>query len=364
LANCLEIKDFTAKLNLVECLVPNTALPYKLKAIAPSTKQVRSPFTLLSRNSIMPYTTYTQQAIPSSSVDEQATAQAELYSHLETQAEAVALEHLTTVEISFYDHEYYLGGKLVAAITYDNDLTQPWVVMVNAKEKHRANTWAKCNSYITWHHKQGTLEAPLATPQPEELTILEISYYDQEVHIGDYLVDSYLVASISFDHENYQDLYWRVLVNGNEIYRDTKPTLCYEYIKQQYKQGTLPIQEQLPLDIPCTIGNKIMSQVFAECEKFGFEILDDGIYHNDVKLGDVGCTDNGWWVMRTAEKQKRILCNSALDAVWWLSKAEMLRTPEAITVEELLDKEFDSLTFEDWESLKRYVPETRDLVAA
>ncbi|MEJ6486028.1 hypothetical protein N0Y54_33005 [Nostoc punctiforme UO1] len=38
----------------------------------------------------MPYTTHTQQAIPTSSRDEQATAQAELYTHLETQAEAVA----------------------------------------------------------------------------------------------------------------------------------------------------------------------------------------------------------------------------------------------------------------------------------
>ncbi|MHC5770498.1 MAG: hypothetical protein ACYTXI_33930 [Nostoc sp.] len=38
----------------------------------------------------MNYTTHTQQAIPSSSVNEQALAQAELYSHLETQAEAVA----------------------------------------------------------------------------------------------------------------------------------------------------------------------------------------------------------------------------------------------------------------------------------
>ncbi|BDI20649.1 hypothetical protein ANSO36C_64510 (plasmid) [Nostoc cf. commune SO-36] len=203
----------------------------------------------------MPYTTYTQQAIPSSSVDEQALAQAELNHHLKTQAEAVAPEHLTTVEISFYDHEYYLGEKLVAAITYDDDLTQPWVVMVNAKEKHRANTWAKCNSYITWHHKQGTLEAPLPTPQPEEV---------------------------------------------------------------------------------CTTGNEIMSQVFAECEKFGFEILDDGIYSSDYKLGEVGCTDNGWWVMRTEEKQKRILCNSALDAVWWLSKAEMLPTAETIPVDEYL----------------------------
>jgi hypothetical protein len=38
----------------------------------------------------MNYATYTQQAIPSSSVNEQATAQAELYTHIESQAEAVA----------------------------------------------------------------------------------------------------------------------------------------------------------------------------------------------------------------------------------------------------------------------------------
>ncbi|MBD2249118.1 hypothetical protein [Nostoc sp. FACHB-888] len=38
----------------------------------------------------MPYTTHTQQAIPSSSVDEQATAQAELNHYLESQAKVVA----------------------------------------------------------------------------------------------------------------------------------------------------------------------------------------------------------------------------------------------------------------------------------
>ncbi|BBD70733.1 hypothetical protein NIES4072_70990 [Nostoc commune NIES-4072] len=37
---------------------------------------------------------------------------------------------------------------------------------------------------------------------------------------------------------------------------------------------------------------------------------------------------------------------------------------EPPTEEELLDKEFDSLTSDEWERLKRYVPETRDLVAA
>ncbi|WP_292875671.1 hypothetical protein [Nostoc sp. NMS1] len=39
-------------------------------------------------------------------------------------------------------------------------------------------------------------------------------------------------------------------------------------------------------------------------------------------------------------------------------------TEQPLTEEELLDKEFDSLTNDDWERLKRYVPETRDLVAA
>ncbi|WP_392530111.1 hypothetical protein [Nostoc sp. C117] len=44
-----------------------------------------------------------------------------------------------------------------------------------------------------------------------------------------------------------------------------------------------------------------------------------------------------------------------------VSKATTEQLP---TEEELLDIEFDSLTFEEWERLKRYVPETRDLVAA
>lgn len=40
-------------------------------------------------------------------------------------------------------------------------------------------------------------------------------------------------------------------------------------------------------------------------------------------------------------------------------------TGQPPTEEELLDKEFDALTFEEWERLNRYVPtpETKDLVA-
>jgi hypothetical protein len=47
-------------------------------------------FSPITEINIMTYETLTQQAIPSSSRDEQALAQAELYTHLESQAEAVA----------------------------------------------------------------------------------------------------------------------------------------------------------------------------------------------------------------------------------------------------------------------------------
>jgi hypothetical protein len=78
---------------------------------------------------------------------------------VDEQAKTVAPEELTPVEISFYDHEYYNGDKLIAAITYDHAdfVTQRWVVMVNGTEIHRANTWAKCHNFITWHHKDGSL---------------------------------------------------------------------------------------------------------------------------------------------------------------------------------------------------------------
>ncbi|QSJ19140.1 hypothetical protein JYQ62_10630 [Nostoc sp. UHCC 0702] len=57
-------------------------------------------------------------------VDEQAIAQLELDRYIEAQASAIAPE-LKAVEITFFDHEYYAGEKLVAAISYDHDLTQP-----------------------------------------------------------------------------------------------------------------------------------------------------------------------------------------------------------------------------------------------
>lgn len=213
-----------------------------------------------------------------------------IITHQSTQiqkAQAIAPEKLTTVEISFYDHEIYAASDLIATITHDDNLTQPWVVVVNGTEKFRANTWARCERFIQWHHQDGTLnEAVLA--QTETLT-----------------------------------------------------------------------------DTPCTTGNEIMAQIFNECQKYDFEILDDGIYHSDVKLGEVECTDGNWWVIRAGECQQ-IPCNSAMDAVYWLSMVDNVPHAEAVDCELLLDRPFEMLTSLDWELLREYAPvaESRELVTA
>ncbi|MEA5604665.1 hypothetical protein [Nostoc sp. UHCC 0252] len=186
------------------------------------------------------------------------------------------VEELRSVEISFEDHEFYAGQKLVASITHDDDLTQPWIVMVNAEEIHRANTFKRCHSYITWH----------------------------------------------------------------------------------YQRGTLPIQEETPV---ATTGNEIMVQIADECDKYGFEILNDGIYDHDQKLGEVGCTNGRWWVIRaTSVHQQKISCDSAREAVWVLSMVELTQPSS----EELLDKPFDRLTANDRNSYGNIShPQTSPLIA-
>lgn len=71
----------------------------------------------------------THQSTKLQKVNNQATAQAELDNYIADQAQVVAPEPLTIVEISFDHHEYYADDKLVASISYDdNHLTQRWVV--------------------------------------------------------------------------------------------------------------------------------------------------------------------------------------------------------------------------------------------
>jgi hypothetical protein len=251
------------------------------------------------------------QKLAPAAPDEQAIAQAELDSYIATQAQAVAPEPLTIVEISFDHHEYYADDKLVASISHDdNHLTQRWIVMVNKKEVFRTNTVMRCHRFICTHYKDGTLPV-----QQEALGQRDRGAEEKE-----------FVQGIS----------------------SARPLL------------RSPAQQ-----LSCTTGNEIMAQIFNECEKYGFEILDDGIYHNDVKLGEAGCTDDGWWVMRTGECQQ-MSCDSAMDAVWWLSMVDVLPISEVANCEELLDRPFDELTPDKWQRLREYAPvaESRELLTA
>ncbi|QIR37165.1 hypothetical protein HCG51_10810 [Tolypothrix sp. PCC 7910] len=338
-------------------------------------------------NAIAEYQAIRVETAVNAAPDEQAIAQAELDQYIADQAETIAPQ-LTTVEINCYHYEVYALKQLVAYIAYDYDefVTQPWVVIVNGEEKFRHQTQAQCYRYIQWHHKvkseeekcsedkvetsqiedasklpptsdfrfltssvDGTLNPQ--TEVPEAPTILEISFYDQEAFVGDELV-----ASISYDHGNYQNLYWRVMINSIEIFRDISPARCHSYIKQQYQQGKLPLQEQLEPEEPWVTDNEIMAEIFSACENYGFEMLNDGIYQNDVKLGEVGCTDGRWWVIRAAQENQCIPCNSAADAVQSLS--------ESAADEYLGYRLLEHLSPREWRSLLSGTAQGQKLVTA
>ncbi|WP_230966522.1 hypothetical protein [Nostoc commune] len=260
----------------------------------------------------------THQSTQLQKVDEQATAQAELDHFIATQAQAVAPEPLRIVEISFSHHEYYAGNQLIASISHDdNHLTQRWVVMVNGKEVFRANTLMRCDRFICTHYKDGTL------PVQEE-------------------------------------------AGG---------------------QGAGGRGERLsPMHpAPCSLSsstteNQIMAHIFNECQNYGFEILDDGIYNNNgVKLGQVGCTDGNWWVIQGYSSQQQY-SNSVFDAVRSLSmvdtslaepadeylqyrpleqlssnELQQLLSPEVANCEQLLDLSFEQLTAQNWQRLREPV---------
>ena len=93
---------------------------------------------------------------------------------------AKSVAELRVVEISFYDHEVYADGKLIASIGHDDNLTQPWLVLINGVEVFRHDTFKRCHSFITWHYKQNTLPEPQAVvpqvsyvPEPVEEAYLE-----------------------------------------------------------------------------------------------------------------------------------------------------------------------------------------------
>ncbi|MBG1268327.1 hypothetical protein [Nostoc sp. WHI] len=149
---------------------------------------------------------------------------------------------------------------------------------------------------------------------PEPLRIVEISFSHHE-----YYADDKLVASISHD-DNHLTQRWVVMVNDKELFRANILMRCHRFICTHYKDGSLPVQEKEAT--PPTTENRIMAHIFNECQNYGFEILDDGIYNNNgVKLGQVGCTDGNWWVKRGCSSQQQY-SNSVFDAMRSLSMVD------------------------------------------
>ena len=163
-----------------------------------------------------------------------------------------------------------------------------------------------------------------------------------------------------------------VIVNGVEIHRADTWAKCNNYIQWHYKRGTLPVQNQ-DFHPPVTTEDEVMAEIANECEKFELDLYNDGIYHNDIKLGEVGCTEGQWWVLQeSSQEQEKLPCNSASDTLWslWMllvkqGKASVITSVFTIN-EELLDRPFDELTLQQWRQLKEYesLPENVDLVAA
>ncbi|WP_292789371.1 hypothetical protein [Nostoc sp. NMS7] len=272
------------------------------------------------------------QKVTLAAPDNQALAQAEFDNYIADQAQAIAPEPLTIVEISFDHHEYYAGDELIASISHDdNHLTQRWVVMVNGKEVFRANTLMRCDRFICTHYKDGSL------PVQEEA--------------GGQGAGS-----------------------RGERFSPMHPAPC-----------SLSSS---------TTENRIMAHIFNECQNYGFEILDDGIYTHDTedgklrKLSQVGCTNGNWWVIQDSSGQQQY-SNSVYDAVRSLSMADtsfateptpeylqhrplqqlttdelqQLLNAEVANCEQLLDRPVDELTSQDWERLREYEPYL-ELVAA
>ncbi|QFS51414.1 hypothetical protein [Nostoc sphaeroides] len=285
------------------------------------------------------------------------------YSHQQLQLKSIARlkqiysEIACTVEVS---DKRCKDAWISAIVNYQASKIQK---ITPAAPDNQALAQAELDNYIA---DQAQVVAP------ELLRIVEISFGDHEYYAGDELI-----ASISHDDDHLTQR-WVVMVNGKEVFRTNTVMRCHRFICTHHKDGTLLVQEEAEVQgagnkgeeisplhpAPCSLSSSstVMAQIFNECEKYGFEILDDGIYHNDVKLGEVGCTDGSWWVMRTGECQQ-MPCDSAMDAVWWLSMVDTVPHAEAANCEELLDRPFEMLTALDWELLREYAP-ALELVAA
>ncbi|QFS49579.1 hypothetical protein [Nostoc sphaeroides] len=231
-----------------------------------------------------------------------------------------------------------IAAELGATPIGDRRATETWV---NAIITHQSTKLQKVDNQALAQAELDHFIADQAQAiAPEPLRIVEISFDHHE-----YYADDKLVASISYD-DNHLTQRWVVMVNDKEVFRANTLMRCDRFICTHYKDGSLPVQEQEAT--PPTTENRIMAHIFNECQNYGFEILNDGIYNdNGVKLGQVGCTDN-WWVKRRYSGQQQY-SNSVLDAVRSLS---MVDTSLAEPVHKYLQsRPLEQLTTEELQQL-------------
>jgi hypothetical protein len=109
-----------------------------------------------------------------------------------------------------------------------------------------------------------------------------------------------------------------------------------------------------------------MVQIFDACEQHNLELLEDGIYRNNEKLGSVGFTNGNWCFIRTSSERQKRACDSADEAVRRCKAAcreTSLLVVETVSYEELLDQIFDELSADEWLLVMGSEP-VRELVAA
>ncbi|WP_373529043.1 hypothetical protein [Nostoc sp.] len=262
------------------------------------------------------------------------------------------------------------AAELGVTPTGDKTQRQTWV---NAIITHQSAQLQKVDNQAL---AQAELDHYIATQAqavaPEPLRIVEISFSYHE-----YYADDKLIASISHD-DNHLTQRWVVMVNDKELFRANILMRCHRFICTHYKDGTLPVQEQLAT--LCTTENQIMAHIFNECQNYGFKILDNGIYNNNgVKLGQVGCTDGNWWVIQGYSSQQQY-SNSVFDAMRSLSmvdtslaepadeylqyrpleqlssnELQQLLSAEVANCEQLLNLSFEQLTAQNWQRLREPV---------
>lgn len=241
------------------------------------------------------------------------------------------------------------GSYIMAHIAYTQQVVERDVVVQKSKVQLKNHAIQKAQAKAVEEFK---------------FTLIEISFYDHEIYAGDKLI-----ACITHDSDDFATQRWVVMINDVEIHRANTWAKCHDYIIWHYKQGTLPTQQQEE-EIAAT-ENKETMQV-ALTEKSEFELPDDSIYCNWVKLGEVNCTDGNWVVRVSPQHKLQVPFNKAFDVLWslWMVEVSPPEDNQSTNInkscEKLLDQPFDELISEEWERLRLYkpLPKSKKLAAS